>query len=143
MYFERFGDRYQLRLEAGGPIRDQLTRLLKAEGIGYAAVSGIGAVSSANVWYWNAQMRDYEKHDIDEQVEIVSLLGTATMKDGAPFLHLHVTLGRRDLSIIGGHLDDAVVNPNLEIWLQREERPVNRVLDEGCGLFVMDLSERP
>ena len=142
MYFRRFGDRYQVRLESDGPVREPLARLLTSEGIGYAVVSGIGALRSANVWFWNAETRDYEKHDIVEQMEVVSLAGTATMKDGAPFLHLHVALGRRDLSLIGGHFGDGVVNPNLEIWLQRESEPVDRVLDPACGLFVMDLPER-
>ena len=72
-------------------------------------------------------------------MEVVSLIGNVTIKEGAPFTHIHVTLGRRDLSIVGGHFNDAIVHPTLEIWLSSEAEPVHRALDEACGLFVMQL----
>ncbi len=81
----------------------------------------------------------YEQHELDEQLEVVSLVGNVTIKESAPFTHIHVTLGRRDLSIVGGHLNDLVVHPNLEIWLLRESVEVRRTLDESCGLYLMDL----
>lgn len=142
MRLKRFGDRFQVRLDSGESVREPLTRLLGAEGIGFAAISAIGAVGSANVWFWNAATREYETHDVTEQMEVVSLLGTATIKEGVPFVHMHVALGRRDLSIIGGHFGDAVVHPTLEIRVNREAEAIQRELDESCGLFVMQLPER-
>jgi predicted DNA-binding protein with PD1-like motif len=75
-------------------------------------------------------------------MEVVSLVGNVSIKDGQPFTHIHVTLGKRDLSIVGGHFNDAVVHPNLEVWLRAESETVERTLDESCGLYLMDLSER-
>ena len=52
------------------------------------------------------------------------------------------TLGRRDLFIVGGHLNDLVVKPNLEIMAARRRRPPSTAcIDEGSGLYVMDLAE--
>jgi len=142
MRFRRFDDRYQLRFESGESLADKLIPWLTAQGIGYATMTGLGAVSHAAVSYWNARTREYEQHQLSEQLEIVSLVGNVTMKDGAPFTHIHVTLGRHDLSILGGHLNDLMVNPNLEIELRPESAAVERALEEASGLYLMDLPER-
>ena len=143
MQFKRFGERVQLRFESGERVAPTLVAWLTAEGIGYAAMTGLGAVKSATVSYWNAESQQYETHELREQMEVVSLVGNVTLKEEQPFTHIHVTLGRRDLSIVGGHFNDAIVHPNLEIWLSPEAEPVHRVLDEACGLYVMQLPERP
>jgi predicted DNA-binding protein with PD1-like motif len=139
MKFRRFGDRYQVRFESGEAVAEALVDWLAEQQIGYASMTGLGAVSGATVSYWNAQTRDYEQHQLDEQMEVVSLIGNASIKEGRPFTHLHVTLGRRDLSILGGHLNDLVVRPNLEIWVRPEDSTVERTLDEESGLYLMDL----
>jgi predicted DNA-binding protein with PD1-like motif len=141
MRFQRFGDRFQLRFESGEQVASTLLTWLKAQEIGYATMTGLGAIKSARVSYWNAETREYEPHDLDEQMEVVSLIGNVTIKEGEAFTHIHVTLGRRDLSIAGGHFNDAVVNPNLEIWVRPEEAAVERTLEEASGLYLMDLPE--
>lgn len=142
MHFQRFGERVQMRFESGERIAVPLIAWLKAEGIGYATMAGLGAVSSATVSYWNGETQEYEQHQLDDQMEVVSLIGNVSLKDGEPFTHIHVTLGCRDLSIVGGHFNDAVVHPNLELWLRPEVGAVERTLDAACGLYVMKLSER-
>jgi predicted DNA-binding protein with PD1-like motif len=142
MHFQRFETRYQLRFELGEHVFDPLLEWLASERIGYATLAGLGAVSHARVAFLNATNWKYEEHQLDEQLEVVSLIGNASLKDGRPFLHVHATLGRRDLTVVGGHLVDLVVNPNLEVVLQPERTPIDRVLDESCGLYVMQLSER-
>ena len=142
MQFQRLGERVQVRFESGERVVQPLLEWLAREGIGYATITGLGAVSSATVSYWNAETKQYEPHELSEQMEVVSLIGNVTLREGQPFLHIHVTLGRRDLSIIGGHFNDASVHPNLELWLRPESEPVTRALDEACGLYVMQLPER-
>jgi uncharacterized protein len=142
MQFRRFGDRVVVRLESGERVAETLLGLLRAEGIGYAVVSGLGAVSQVQLSYWNAESRQYEAHEIEEQLEVVSLTGNVTLRETDPFLHLHVTLGRQDLTVLGGHFNDAVAHPTLEIWLQPENEPVQRVPDAASGLALMELPER-
>lgn len=141
MQFQRFGDRVQIRFDSGEHIATSLLAWLKTEGIGYATMTGLGAVSGATVSYWNAETREYEQHQLDEQMEVLSLIGNVSIKEGEPFTHIHVTLGRRDLSIVGGHFNDATVHPNIELWVRPEAGAVERVLDETCGLYLMKLSE--
>lgn len=141
MRSERFENRYQVRFESGESVMEPLLRWLETENVRFATMFGIGAVAGAHVSYWNAATREYEPHELDEQLEVVSLIGNVTIREGAPFLHIHVSLGRRDLSILGGHLNDLVVHPNLEITVEPEATEVQRVIDEGSGLWVMQLPE--
>jgi uncharacterized protein len=142
MQFRRFGDRLVVRLESGERVAETLLRLLRAEEIGYAVISGLGAVRQVLLSYWNAETRQYESHELEEQLEVVSLTGNVTLRDTDPFLHLHVALARQDLSVLGGHFNDAVAHPTLEIWLQPESEPVHRVPDEASGLALMELPKR-
>jgi hypothetical protein len=142
MHYQRFGDRYQLRFAGGERLMEGLLRFLAAQDIGYATMTGLGALNRATVSYWNSTAQQYEAHEIDEQVELVSLIGNVTLKDGAPFVHAHVTLGRRDLSMLGGHFNEAVVHPNVELWILPEREVVERTLDESCGLYLMALPDR-
>ena len=141
MRYRRFEDRYQLRFASGESIAGSLLRWLARQRIGFATMTGLGAVSSATIAYWNGETREYEHHSLAEQLEVVSLIGNVTIKDGAPFTHIHVSLGARDLSIRGGHFIDATVHPNLELWVRPESSSLERRLDEASGLYLMDLSE--
>ena len=72
-------------------------------------------------------------------MELVSFICNVSLKEGLPFVHAHAALGRSDLSLVGGHFNEWIVNPNVEIWLQPERKAVVRELDEGCGLYLMNL----
>jgi predicted DNA-binding protein with PD1-like motif len=139
MQFLEQGERVQLRFLSGESFVAPTLAWLKREGIGYATMTGLGAVSGATVSYWNSQTKQYEQHELAEQMEVVSLVGNVTLREGQPFVHAHVSLGRQDLSLIGGHMNDLSVHPTLEIWLRPELTAVERTLDESCGLFVMQL----
>ena len=143
MMFQRFGRRLLIRLESGEAVVESVGRLLEREGIGFAGLSGLGAARHVRLAYLNVDERQYEAHEVEEQVEVVSLLGNAALRDGKPFLHLHVTLARRDLSLFGGHLQELIASPTIELWAQPEEQPVQRHFDPDVGMAVMQLPERP
>jgi predicted DNA-binding protein with PD1-like motif len=140
--YVRQGERVQLRFLSGETFPGPLLDFLAREHVGYASLTGLGAVRAATLSYWNAETQQYETHHFDEQMEVVSLIGNVTLRNDAPFIHAHVTLGRRDLSVIGGHQNELVVHPTLEVWLRPDETPVRRALDDSCGLYVMDLPEQ-
>ena len=77
-----------------------------------------------------------------DALEVLTLSGNCSNKEGEPFLHLHVILGRRDFSLLGGHLKEARVHPTLEVWLRTETTPAHRRQDEGTGLYLLDLPGR-
>lgn len=61
-------------------------------------------------------------------------MGNITLKDGKPFLHLHGTFGRRDMSVIGGHVISATVFPLLEAVITPTANRALRRFDEKVGL---------
>jgi uncharacterized protein len=142
MQYVKLGERVQLRFERGEEFSAPLLAWLANEGIGYATLTGLGAVSGATISFLDADAKRYEPHELAEQMEVVSLIGNVTLRDGQPFVHAHVSLGRRDLSTVGGHLNDLSVNPTLEVWLMPEAGAVQRTFDEACGLYVMQLPYR-
>jgi uncharacterized protein len=142
MRYQRFGYRLQVRLESGDEVVGSLIRLAEKEGFGFAALSGLGAVSSITLAYYNVATKEYEKHDIDEQLEVTAVIGNVSQKDGKPFPHVHATLGRRDLSTIGGHVFRAIAHSTLEIWLSTMQDAVQRLPDEASGLALMDLPQQ-
>lgn len=142
MNFQRFDHRYQLRFMSGEKAVATLLDFCRAQGIGYAALSGLGAVSSVDLAYFNDETLKYETHEIAEQLEVIGLTGNITIKDGAPFAHVHATFGDRDLHVRGGHIMEMTVKPNLEIWLTRGTEEIVRLPDEGSGLYLMSLPEK-
>jgi predicted DNA-binding protein with PD1-like motif len=139
--YQVFDDRIQIRGEAGERATEAVLEVLRRERITYASLTGLGAVRWAKFSYYNATTRSYEDHEIDDQMEVISLVGNTTLRDGAPFIHWHVALARRDMTMIGGHFLDAVIRPTLEVWLRRESAEIHRVYDEASGLALMNLAE--
>jgi predicted DNA-binding protein with PD1-like motif len=139
--YQVFDDRIQIRGEAGEHAAEAVMEVLRKERITYASLTGLGAVRWAKFAYYNATTRSYEEHEIDEQMEVISLVGNTTLRDGNPFIHWHVGLARHDMSMIGGHFLDAVIRPTLEVWLRRESTEIHRVFDEASGLALMNLSQ--
>src|SRR5688500_12849223 len=131
MQFQRFDDRYMVRIESGEPVIETLTAFLREEGVGSASVSAIGAVRWAQLGYWNADTHEYEFQEFEEQMEVVGLAGNCSIREGEPFLHVHCALGKRDFSMLGGHLKEASVHPTLEVWLRTGEAPMRREREEA------------
>ena len=139
MRVQRFEERFIVRIETGEPVVATLIDFLRREGIGFANLSATGALSSARIGFWDPTQRDYVYRQSHEQLEIVSFVGNASLRDGEPFLHLHAGLGRSDLSVVGGHLEEAVVHPTIEVWLRTEDLDVRRTTDPETGLDLLDL----
>ena len=142
MRYQGFGERYIVRLESGEAVIESLTDFLQRERTDFANLSAAGAFAWLRLASWNAETKRYEEREFEEQVEVVSFQGNASLKQGKPFLHLHGVFGRRDFSVIGGHIREARVHPTLEVWLRTEEIAVRRVRDEASGLDLLDLPQR-
>lgn len=139
MRVQRFDERFIVRIEAGEPVVATLLDFLRHEGVGFANLSAAGALSSARIGFWEPDRQAYAYREFDEQLEVVSFVGNASLLEGEPFLHVHVGLGRADLTVVGGHLQEAIVNPTIEVWLRTEDVNVRRTRDPETGLDLLDL----
>ena len=86
-----------------------LREYARRHGIGKAVISAIGSFKEAVVSYYDVEEQRYVPIEVRERVELLSATGNISLVDGEPFPHVHVVLGRRDGSTIGGHLLRGVV----------------------------------
>ncbi len=124
-------------LKAGSVLPDAIVDLARKEKIHTAKVEAIGGVEGVKLAYFNHKTKKYEEHYYEEFMEVTGLLGNVTSKDGEPFLHVHGTFGRRDMSTVGGHLVSAKVMPVLEVILSPTRNKALRRFDEGTGLNLV------
>jgi len=100
--------------------------------------TAIGAFSRAVVAYFDWSAKQYRHISIDDQVEVLSLMGDVTIEDGKPKVHAHVVLGKADATAHGGHLIEASVRPTLEIVVTETPRPLHRRFDPASGVALID-----
>jgi hypothetical protein len=125
---------WALVFETGDEVMAGLERFAREQRLDASRFSAIGAFSDATLGYFDWQKKDYERIPVDEQVEVLSLLGDVALHDGAPKVHAHVVLGRRDGGTRGGHLLEARVRPTLEVLLVESPGHLAREIDAGSGL---------
>jgi uncharacterized protein len=131
-----------LILETGDEVVTTLTAFAKQNHIGGAHFTAIGAFSDAGIGYFDLQKKDYLKNQVNEQVEVVSLIGDIALDKGEPKVHAHVVVGKRNGSAMGGHLLEAHVRPTLEVMLQESGEQLKRKFDPESGLALIDLGAK-
>src|SRR5262245_45560246 len=99
-----------IRLDPGEEVPRDVVPAATALGVRTASVTGIGALDRASLGWWDLKERRYVETRVEEPVEVVSLTGNLVVLDGAPFLHAHTVLSRRDGSTVGGHILSARVS---------------------------------
>lgn len=139
MEYRRDGHTCTVRLDPGEFFPDAFFGLLEAETIRAGAFTGLGAFRRARVAFFDVAENEYRDRALDEQLEVVSLVGNVAVHEGEPLVHAHVALGRPDGSLVGGHLQEGVVRPTLEISLHVGERGLRRSVDPEFGLPTLDL----
>lgn len=118
-----------------------LTRFAEENGLDASGFTAIGAFSEATLGYFDWEKKDYERIRVDEQVEVLALVGDIALQDGKPKLHAHVVLGKRDGSACGGHLLEARVRPTLEVIVTESPGYLRRVFDAETGLALIRVAE--
>ena len=136
---KRYGSKYVLSINTGSNVNETLEDFAKKQKIQVGNISGVGAVNSATLRFYNPATQKYVTKTFNEQMEISNLTGNISMKDGKQFLHLHATFGREDYSAIAGHLLTATINGAGEFWI--EDLPtanISRTYDNETGLQIFD-----
>ena len=135
----REGRIFMGRLPKGADLLEALTELCVREGVILGEVRVIGAVTRARVGYYNQTGRSYQAMDWNEHLEILCLAGNVSSKDGAPFVHVHVTLSDRFGGVRGGHLLEGTPVFAAEYVLREfasQDGTLERAFDEETGLFL-------
>ena len=130
----RQGRGFLARLNHGTDIIGQITDLAREKEIETGSLSAIGALSRAELGYYDQVSQRYDKIRIDSPVELVSCLGNISQRDGLPFVHAHAVLSDREGNVWGGHLNSGTVFAT-ELYMQELLGPrLERVPDAITGL---------
>jgi predicted DNA-binding protein with PD1-like motif len=134
------GNTILLKLSEGEDLVPSLEAAAQKHDVESGAVLwGIGMIQDFEIGFFGPN--GYEKTAFADRHELLALHGSIAMR-GDPKLHLHVAAGRRDHSVIGGHLfraKTAVVN---EIQIARFDAiRLNRRFNEKTGLRELIFEE--
>jgi uncharacterized protein len=128
---------YAVILETGDEAMQLLGEFVRTEEVDAASITGIGAFSRAVLGYFDWQSKSYRRIPVEEQVEVVSLIGDVAVADGVPTLHVHAVLGKADGSVVGGHLLEGHVRPTLEVILMQQPSYLRKRKDPVSGLALI------
>jgi len=131
---------YALIFDSGDEVMDILKTFANEHSLKASRITAIGAFSKAVLGYFDFSIKDYKKIPVNEQVEVVSLLGDIALYGDESKVHAHVVLGRSDGMAMGGHLLQATVHPTLEVILEEAPGYLQRRMDEATGLALIDIS---
>jgi predicted DNA-binding protein with PD1-like motif len=146
MYSALTGSNIAVRLHAGEDVHAGLVAACTQYGITAAfVVSGIGMLADPLLGWYEVEALRYHEQRFPGRHELLSLAGNISLKDGAPFGHLHAVLGHTNYSCFGGHLFSATVGLTLEVLLitLSPEVTMRRELEAEFGLpgLVVEGSE--
>jgi hypothetical protein len=128
-----------LIFETGEEFISTLTQFAKEGPISSGHFTGIGAFSEGSIGYFDWEKKDYLRNEVNEQVEVVSLIGDIALDKGSPKVHAHIVVGRRDGTARAGHLLSGHVRPTLEVVLEDSAGKLQRRFDPESGLALIDL----
>lgn len=143
MIYSKLGtDKYVLRLEVGDEILGSLKKFASKRKIGASLLEGIGSLNKVKLGHYDFKTREYKYETFEDDLEILNLSGNISSMNREPLPHVHVTLGRRDFSVIGGHMDEGSVANMVEIGIWKLPGKLVKEKDESVGLNLLQLSRQ-
>jgi predicted DNA-binding protein with PD1-like motif len=137
------GETHVLVFDKGDEVMQGLRDFASENQLTAGHFTAIGALSDVTLGFLDPATKEYEPIRIDEQVEALSLVGDISLEDGAPRVHAHAVVGKRDGRAYGGHLLEAHVWPTLEVVLTESPAHLRRRIDRDTGLPLIALEESP
>ena len=138
MKYKKISNGFLVKLISGEKVIKELNEFLEKEKISSGLIQGIGALQQAELGYFSFEKKTYETKVFEEDLEVVSFLGNISLKERKPFVYAHVSLGRKDFSVIGGHFISGTVGATLELFIHNFDSVIERKKEEN-GLFLLDL----
>lgn len=103
-----------------------------------SSFKAIGALNNVELGWFNWESKKYQiAAKLEEQVELLSLIGDIALKDNEPHANAHIIVGCRDGTAHGGHLLSATVRPTCEIVLTESQRYLRKEIDPEPGIALI------
>jgi predicted DNA-binding protein with PD1-like motif len=139
LYRSNDGMAAMARLAAGSDLLEELTLMATTLGMEAGTVQVIGAVSKLVLGFYHQDVKEYETLDLPGHWEIASGLGNVSLRDGSPFVHIHLVASGEDGRAVGGHLMPGTMIFLAEAYVRALDGAAPaRMPDERTGLAVWE-----
>ena len=132
---------YVVVCDPGDEAVSALAQFARAEDLEAAQITAVGAFEHAVVGWFDRSAREYRRIPVDEQCELLSLIGDVAVGEDGPSVHVHAVLGLSDGTTRGGHLLEARVFPTLEAVVTETPARLRKVMHPDIGIALIDLEQ--
>jgi uncharacterized protein len=137
MYTQQKDGKLMVIVERGEKLVATLTEAFAVHKIEGGFISGLGALTQAELGYYYLHKRDYLRKTFTDEYELISLTGNVALKDGKPFVHVHAVLGDDKFNAFGGHLFEAVSAVTAEVSVSPFPFAPVRQFNDDVGLATI------
>ena len=140
MKYRLEGNKVLVVLSKGDEIFESLYKVVEELNIKFSWINGIGAADKITLGSYSSSLKKYIKKDFDNEFELASIMGNITIKEDAPFIHIHATIADEECNAFAGHLFSATITATCEIILNISDKPIYRKECNEVGLYLWDFS---
>ena len=134
MEFKKFDNFYVLRVDKGEEVLEKITELCEKENIKVGSITGLGATDKLTIGLFDTVNKVYKKKEFTGPMEITSLVGNISTKEGKTYLHCHINVCDENMNVHGGHLNKCVISVTGEFIINKIEGTVEREMSKEIGL---------
>lgn len=128
------------KVEPNEDLVDSIIEMIKKYNIKSGFIKCIGALKTFTIGFYIIDSKEYKMKTFNENVELISCIGNIAYKDEEPIIHLHVSLGRGDYSVIGGHLSKpSIVSVTGEVSIYEIDKKLYRANDPQFNLSLLNI----
>lgn len=125
------------RLDYNKDLIEDITSFCENENITSGYICVLGALKSATLGFYNQSKKLYDAKIIDKTLEIVNCYGNISIKEGKPFVHIHLVVSDSDYICYGGHAMPGCIVFAGEIFIfETKGPPLIRQFDEITSLYM-------
>ncbi len=127
------------QLPHGADLYKSVSAIVRREKIRTGRIQGLGATTHAVVAYYDQSLKKYTPLEFPGGMEILNLHGNVSIRDGEPFVHLHILLGDAQGHVFGGHLLEGTTVFACELFIDElDGQELVRRQEPRTGLFLWD-----
>ncbi len=141
MIYDRFPVTYAIVFDEGDEFTEGMKRFAQEHNLAASRITAIGSFSDVTIGYYDRSRKEFKEIPIQEQVEVLSLLGDVSVEDSRSVVHVHCVIGKSDGTAHGGHVLNAHVWPTLEVIVTEAPAHLKRKHDPSTGLMLIDMDQ--
>lgn len=134
MEYKKINNQYIVRIDKGEEVLNKIKELCEKEQIKTGYLTGLGAADYVKVGLFDTVEKQYHANILEGPMEITSLVGNISTKDGENYLHLHINVANKEMKVFGGHLNECRISATCELNITAIDTEMEREFSEEIGL---------